>query len=79
MLRMESMQRTSCAVIFVGCATTAPDGSSPRGYVRLLVAVHRLVLLWHHPRTYSTWAMDLRVWIIAVDSIGGPDKVARCS
>ena len=27
---------------FVGCAASAPDGSSPRGYVRLEVVEHRL-------------------------------------
>jgi hypothetical protein len=29
-------------VSFIGCATSAPDGSSPRGYGRILVVDHRL-------------------------------------
>jgi hypothetical protein len=36
------MQRTSCVVIFIGCATTAPDGSSPRGFGRMHASDHRL-------------------------------------
>jgi hypothetical protein len=31
---------------FIGCATSAPDGSSPRVYVRVLVAGHRLKLYY---------------------------------
>ena len=31
-------------VISIGCAASAPDGSSPRGYVRLLVVEYRLKL-----------------------------------
>jgi hypothetical protein len=27
---------------FIGCATSAPDGSSPQGYGRVLVVNHRL-------------------------------------
>jgi hypothetical protein len=38
-------------LIFIGCALSAPDGSSPRGYVWQLVVKHRLkvqllFLLW---------------------------------
>ena len=33
------------AVYSIGCANSAPDGSSPRVYVRVLVAEHRLKLL----------------------------------
>jgi hypothetical protein len=33
---------SSFAFYSIGCATSAPDGSSPRGYGRVLVADHRL-------------------------------------
>jgi hypothetical protein len=43
---------------FIGCATSAPDGSSPRVYVRILVAGHRLKL--HYSNKFvSCW----RTWL----------------
>ena len=40
--------------IFIGCTTSAPDGSSPRGYGQILVLEHRL----------KTVSIDLNLFIL---------------
>ena len=43
-----TLLRTECKrkfnLILIGCATSAPDGSSPRGYVQLFIVGDRLNL-----------------------------------
>ena len=69
--------RVVLIVVFIGFTASAPDGSSPRGYVRLLAGEYRLKLK-HSSEEVLDSGLAIRMKMIKVDSVGGSYK-AVCS
>jgi hypothetical protein len=57
-------RKISSIFFFIGCVTSAPDGSSPRGYGGALVLCHRLEDFFP-----SNYIFDMPYYILAPEAM----------